>query len=152
MTKTRIAVWAALVIIPAILIMWVALPQRSHVETEYVSPSDVFIRPSEVEDAQRKAEAGDTKAARDLAGYYLFGEGYDEAFSEAKSRHWNFVAAENGDVDTQKYLVHCYVDEYVSNPTEAKLLLQYAVTKNWRGAKAELDKIIKSEEIKAQKK
>lgn len=151
MTKIRIAAGAALVIVAAVFVVWTAIPKRSRIETEYVSPHDKFIRSSEVEDTQRKAESGDIKAANDLAGYYLFGDGDGEAFSEAKSRHWNFVAAENGDIDTQKYLVHFYVDEYLSKPTESKVILQYAASKNWPDAQIELDKIIKDEAAKAQR-
>lgn len=117
--------------------------------TNYVSPADNFIRPGEVPDVQEKAESGDIEAAKELAGYYLFGYGQDEPNAEAKARHWNLKAAQYGDKDTQKHLVVEYTYHYLTNPSGAKLALGNAAALNWPGAKEALDKIAKEERAKS---
>ena len=61
-----------------------------------------------MEELQRGAERGDTKAQAELGGKYATGEGVEKHYEEALK--WFRLAAEQGDAEAQNNLGLCHLD------------------------------------------
>lgn len=93
-----------------------------------------------------RAENGDISSAVRMAAYYALGpaeqlEGISQAEASRHATHWDEVAAENGDTQTQRTLVAKHLEQFSSDPVRHREWMERAAAKRWIGAQDALDKM-----------
>ncbi len=97
-----------------------------------------------------RAENGDIPSALRLSAYYSFGpaeqvENISQAEASRLATHWEELAAEHGDTQTQRTLVATHLHQYPSDPQHHREWMERAAAKQWLGANDALDRMRASE-------